>query len=126
MANMSEKHRLKVKQLRQTILDIRKGAFLYQQKEAKNIDFTKYNLAQINEITDVLESTRDSVDIVDRRIQRRTIPLKGPGRPKVPARDAVKVQIMETYFGAYDRVAEGFFNLLGKNSAYPLISATKP
>jgi transposase len=108
---MSKKRKLTVKQLRQTITSIRKGTFLYQQKEQKKIDFTKYNLAQINEITDVLESIRDIVNLADQRIQQRSTPVKGPGRPKVPARDVVKVQLIETFFGASDRVAEGFFNL---------------
>jgi hypothetical protein len=111
MANMSEKHRFKVKQLRQTIRGIRKGTFFYHTKESKQIDFAKYNLAQVNEIADVLECIRDSVDLADQRIQQRTIPLKRPGRPKVPAKDVAKVQLMETYFGASDRIAEGFFNL---------------
>lgn len=111
MANMAEKRRLKVKELRQTILDIRKGTFLYKQKDPKKIDFPKYNLAQINELTDVLDSMRDTVDLADRKIEQRTNPTKGPGRPKVPAKDVLKVQLMETYFGISDRIAEGFFNL---------------
>ena len=57
MANMSEKRKLKVKDLRQTILNIRTHTFPYKQKDPNKIDFTKYNLAQINEITDVLEYT---------------------------------------------------------------------
>jgi transposase len=111
---MSAKHKLKVKDLRQTIINIRTHSFPYKQKEHNKTDFTKYNLAQINEITDILESIRDTVDLADQRIQQRTIPLKGPGRPRVPTKDVLKVQLMETYFGISDRLAEGFFNLFSE------------
>jgi len=99
------------KKLRQTILDIRNKTYPYKNKQLKKIDFTKYNLAQINEITDVLQSIRNIVDLADQRIQQRDPPQKGPGRPKAPPKDVVKVQLLETYFGISDRVAEGFFNL---------------
>lgn len=109
--SMSTKQRLKVKDLQQTILNIRTHNFPYKQKETNKTDFTKYNLAQINEITDILENIRDTVDLADQRIHQKTLPPKGPGRPKVPAKDVLKVQLMETYFGVSDRIAEGFFNL---------------
>jgi transposase len=108
---MPTKRRLKVNNLRQTILNIRTHSFPYKQKEPNKVDFTKYNIAQINEITDILENIRNIVDQADQRIQQRTVPLKGPGRPKVPAKDVLKVQLMETYFGISDRLAEGYFNL---------------
>jgi transposase len=108
---MSAKSRLTVKQLRETVSNIRKREFPYKEKEPKKVDFTKYNVAQINEVTDVLESIRDIVDIADKRIKQRTTPLKRPGRPPAPSKDIVKVQLMESYFGVSDRVAEGFFKL---------------
>ncbi len=82
MANLTTKHKLKVKDLRQTILTIRTHTFPYTPKEPNKLDFTKYNRAQINEITDVLESIRDTVDLADQRIKQKTEPIKGPGRPR--------------------------------------------
>jgi transposase len=114
---MQSKHKLKVKDLRQTILNIRTHTYPYKQKEPNKIDFTKYNLAQINEITDILEGIRGIVDLADQRIQQRTLPSKGPGRPKAPPKDVLKVQLMETYFGVSDRVAEGFFKLFREKLA---------
>ena len=109
---MSTKRRLTVKQLRETVLSIRKGKFPYTEKEPKKLDFTKYNTAQINEIADVLETIRDIVDLSNQRIQQRTADApKGPGRPSAPIKDVVKVQLMETYFGVSDRVSEGFLRL---------------
>jgi transposase len=111
MPNTPTKHKLKVKDLRQTILCIRTHTYPYKQKEPNKTDFTKYNIAQINEITDILEAIRDTVDLADQRIQQKTNPIKGPGRPRVPAKDVLKVLLMETYFGISDRIAEGYFNL---------------
>jgi hypothetical protein len=119
VASIPAKRKLKVQNLRQTILNIRTHSFSYKQKEPNKVDFTKYNIAQINEITDVLESIQDTVDHADRRIQQRTVPLRGPGRPRVPAKDVLKVQLMETYFGVSDRVSEGFFNLFREKLGIP-------
>ena len=70
---MPAKHRLTVKKLQETILNIRKGKFPYKEKEPKKLDFTKYNQAQINEIADVLETMRDIVDLSNQRIQQRIV-----------------------------------------------------
>jgi predicted house-cleaning noncanonical NTP pyrophosphatase (MazG superfamily) len=67
---MSGKRKLSVKELRETITHVRKGEFLYKEKEQKKIDFAKYNTAQINEIADVLETIRDIVDAADQRLQK--------------------------------------------------------
>ncbi len=110
---MTEKRRLSVKELRETVSRIRKGEFPYKEKEQKKIDFAKYNTAQINEIANVLETIRDIVDAADQRLQKTSEPTlpRGPGRPLTPTKDVVKVQLMESYFGVSDRVAEGFLRL---------------
>ena len=116
---MSTKHRKTVKELRETIIHIRKGEFPYKEKEQKKIDFAKYNTVQINEIADVLEIIRDIVDTADQRLQKTSEPTlpRGPGRPLTPTKDIVKVQLMESYFGVSDRVAEGFLRLFREKLA---------
>ena len=106
------------KKLHQTILSIRNKTHPYQNKQPKKIDFTKYNPAQINEITNVLQTIQTITDQADQRIQQKTPPTqKRPGRPKAPPKDIVKVQLMETYFAISDRIAEGFFNLFREKLA---------
>jgi hypothetical protein len=78
---MSEKHRLTVKKLRETVSKVRKRTFPYKEKEPAKIDFSKYNAAQISEVADVLNSIRDTVNLAALRIQQRTQANKGPGRP---------------------------------------------
>lgn len=107
---MSTKHRKTVKELRETVSRVRKGEFPYQEKEPKKIDFALYNQAQINEIADMLETIRNMVDAADKRTQK-TLQSKGPGRPSAPAKDIVKVLLMQSYFGVSNRVAQGFLKL---------------
>jgi len=108
---MSTNHKLTPKKLQETISQIRKGEFPYKTKEQKKVDFTKYNIAQINEIADVLETIRNIVDQAYQRLQDSNIIKKGPGRPSIPIKDVVKVALMESYFGVSDRVSEGFLRL---------------
>ena len=107
---MSTKHRKTVKELRETVSRVRKGEFPYQEKEPKKIDFALYNQAQINEIADMLETIRNMVDAANKRTQK-TLQSKGPGRPSAPAKDIVKVLLMQSYFGVSNRVAQGFLKL---------------
>ena len=53
---------------------------------------------------------RDTVETASARLQRVQSP-KGPGRPKTPIEDIVKVLLMQSYFGVSNRVAEGFLRL---------------
>jgi len=108
---MSEKHRLTVKKLQETITSVRKGTFPYRQKTPKKLNFSNYNEAQINETVDFLETMRDIVDLAFHRLQEKADSQKGPGRPAACIRDVVKVQFMEAYFGASDRVSQGFLRM---------------
>ena len=108
---MSEKRRLTVKKLQETVSSVRKGTFPYKEKEPKKIDFKKYNEAQINEIVDFLEAMRDIVDLADLRLQEKAAVQRGPGRPPTSIKDVVKAQLMESYFGVSDRVSQGFQRL---------------
>ena len=47
------------------------GTFTYDEKEAKEIDWTAYDRAQINEINDVLKAIRDVVDQAVKNLNMR-------------------------------------------------------
>ncbi len=65
--------KLREEELRKIVSSVRQGDFLYQKKEDKEIDFVKYNKAQINEISDVLEMIRDVVNTASKRLQKTMI-----------------------------------------------------
>ncbi|MCL2431815.1 MAG: hypothetical protein LBH74_07750 [Nitrososphaerota archaeon] len=89
---MSEKQkRLTVKKLQETITNVRKGTFPYKQKTPKKLNFSNYNDAQINETVDFLEAMQDIVDLACQRLQQKTDPQKGPGKPAICIKDVVKV-----------------------------------
>lgn len=105
-----EHRRENEEKLREIVSRVRKGDWPYEEKEEKEIDFAKYNKAQINEINDVLEMIRDTVDTAYAR-RRKVEVSKGPGQPPIPIDDIVKVLLMQSYFGVSNRVAEGFLRL---------------
>lgn len=113
--------RLSTEELREVVSRVRNKTFPYEERNEKEIDFTKYNRAQINEIADVLEMIRDVVNAASARLQKDSA-VKGPGQPPVPIDDVVKVLLMQSYFGVSNRVAEGFARLfrekLGLNSEF--------
>lgn len=100
----------KEERLREIVSQVRSGDFSYEEKEENEINFAKYNKAQINEIADVLDMIRDIVETASQRLQKVRV-SKGPGRPPTPSEDIVKVLLMQSYFGISNRVAEGFLRL---------------
>ena len=105
-----EHKREREEKLREIVSQVRAGEFSYEEKEGKEINFASYNKAQINEIADVLDMIRDTVEIASARLHKVPIP-KGPGQPPKPIEDVVKVLLMQSYFGVSNRVAEGFLRL---------------
>ncbi len=82
--------------------------FKYIPKEEKQIDWTKYDQAQINEINNMLLLIRDTVDEASRRLKIEEIPdKKERGRPPKPPQDLAKAVLMQQYFGGSNRVTEG-------------------
>jgi hypothetical protein len=83
--------RIKADDLRDLIKSIRDGSYQYEKRETKEINWSSYDRAQINEIADVLETIRDVVNLASSRIKEKRA---GPGRPSVPESDIVKVLLM--------------------------------
>ena len=63
--------RLNQEELREIVSRVRDGTFPYEEKAAKEIDFAKYNRAQINEIADVLDMMREVVDTAFGRLSKK-------------------------------------------------------
>ena len=83
--------------------------YQYASKEQKQIDWTSYDEAQVNEINDMLLLIRDSVDKAERNLGLDEAPDNvGPGRPKNSASDEAKVILMQQYFCVSNRVAAGY------------------
>ena len=86
--------------------------FKYTPKEEKEIDWAKYDKAQINEINNTLLLIRDMVDEACRRLKIEEVPKKKDrGRPSKPPGDLAKAVLMQQYFGVSNRVTEGLVNL---------------
>jgi len=110
-------------QLRKIIKKIRDGTFEYQQRDLQKRNWTIYDQAQINELADFIENTREVVDEAIRRIEERAHHEKRyPGRPPIDPANIAKVLILQEYISAPNRVAEGLLRLfrekLGINSHF--------
>lgn len=103
------------KELRSIISKIREGTFEYVSRDEKKTNWTKYDQAQIHEMSDFLNNIRDLVDKAKIRIMERTAPnIKKVGRPPTDPFDIVKVLLLQTYTGSPNRVAEGLLLLFGE------------
>jgi len=98
--------------LRSIIGSVRDGSFEYDERQPPKTNWSMYDRAQIGEVTLYLENIRDLVDEAERRINDRSPPKKrGPGRPPVNSADIAKALLMQSYFGAPNRVAQGLLDL---------------
>jgi len=103
------------KELRDIISRIREGTFEYESRDEKKTNWTKYNQAQIHEMSDFLNNIRDLVGKAKIRIMGPTAPdIKKVGRPPIDPFDIVKVLLLQTYTGSPNRVAEGLLLLFGE------------
>lgn len=98
------------KALKQLLSSIDEGEFKYQKKEEERINWTSYDCAQINEISDMLRNIRDTVDYVCIELEIDSKP-KSKGRPPVHPGDVTKAVLMQQYFSAANRVTEGLLRL---------------
>lgn len=97
--------------LQRAIQAIQGGEFPYEDKPAEPIDWTAYDQAQINEVNDVLCEIRDTVDRVWARLDPDTDEPTGPGRPPTPPPAVAKALLVQQYFEASNRQAEGLVKL---------------
>jgi len=63
-------------ELRDLIKNVRDGTFEYNNRDKSEINWAKYDYAQIKEMADYLNNIRDIVNEADNRIRSRTIPDK--------------------------------------------------
>lgn len=99
-------------ELRELVKKVRNGTFEYKNREKTEINWVKYDSAQIKEMADYLNNLRDIVDEADNRVRSRTIPEKrGPGKPETNPADIAKMLLLQTYTESPNRVAEGLLLL---------------
>ena len=98
--------------LQNIVTAVRNGTFKYEGKPKKSIDWASYNEAQLNELADMLQIIKESVDTAVERIHsHEDVKPKGSGRPPVPDGDIAKVLLLQGYFGVSDRVAGGLLKV---------------
>ena len=99
-------------ELRDLIKNVRDGTFEYENRDKSEINWAKYDYAQIKEMADYLNNIRDIVNEADNRIRSRTIHEKrGPGKPETNPADIAKLLLLQTYTESPNRVAEGLLFL---------------
>jgi transposase len=99
-------------ELRDLVKKVRDGTFEYKNRDKSEINWVKYDYAQIKEMADYLNNIRDIVNEADNRIKSRTIPDKrGPGKPETNPADIAKLLLLQTYTESPNRVAEGLLFL---------------
>lgn len=104
--------RLWSRDLQNIVSAVRSGTFEYKEKEGKLIDWSKYDAAQVNEITDILQMINDAVDAAyGRVISREPKKKRPPGKPLIPADDIAKIMLLQCYFGFSNRVSAGFLKI---------------
>jgi transposase len=107
--------RLWSRDLQNIVTAVRNKTFVYEEKEEKPIDWRMYNLAQVNELADMLEIIKHAVDIAEVRITPRPghhIMARFPGRPRTISESAVvKLMLLQTYFGLSNRISGGMLRV---------------
>jgi len=83
------------------------GWLKYEPREKKDIDFSKYTIAQVNEINNVLLLIKRIIDEAYRSLPD----MYETGRPPKSACDKAKAVMVQQFFQCSNRVAEGFVKL---------------
>ena len=97
----------KQRKLDELIRELKAKEFKYVPREEREIDWSKYDEAQLNEINDMLLMIRDTVDEAALRLGIKGARFEGPGRPPYPPEDLAKAILMQQYFGVANRGAAG-------------------
>lgn len=94
------------------VAQLKTDQFKYTPKEHKPIDWASYDQAQVNEINDMLNLTRDIIDQAASNLNLEEAPKHAvPGRPRNSPADEAKVIMMAQYFCVSNRVAQGYMLL---------------
>lgn len=97
----------KQQKLDELIRELKDKEFKYIPREEREIDWSKYDEAQIHEINNMLLMIRDTVDAAALRLGIKEAKFEGPGRPPYPPEDLAKVVLMQQYFCVANRTAAG-------------------
>jgi transposase len=97
----------KQRKLDELIKELKDRKFKYIPREEREIDWSKYDEAQLNEINDMLLMIRDIVEEAAARLGLKDVRFEGPGRPPYPPEDLAKAVLMQQYFGVANRGAAG-------------------
>lgn len=97
----------KQRKLDEIIKELKDKEFKYIPREEREIDWSKYDEAQLNEINDMLLMIRDTVDEAALRLGIKEAKFEGPGRPLYPPEDLAKAIPMQQYFCVVNRMAAG-------------------
>lgn len=97
----------KQRKLDELIKELKDKEFKYIPREEREIDWSKYDEAQLNEINDMLLMIRDTVDEAAIRLGFKGAKFEGPGRPPYPPEDLAKAVLMQQYFDVANRGAAG-------------------
>jgi transposase len=97
----------KQRKLDELIKELKDKEFKYIPREEREIDWSSYDEAQLNEINDMLLMIRDTVDEAAMRLGIRGAKFEGPGRPPYPPEDLAKAILLQQFFCAANRMAAG-------------------
>jgi transposase len=89
------------------IRELKEKEFKYIPREEREINWSKYDEAQLNEINDMLLMIRDTVDAAALRLGIKEAKFEGPGRPPYPPEDLAKAILIQQYFDVANRGTAG-------------------
>ena len=113
------RHQHTKKELRELVSSVRDGTFHYEGKPRRSLDWSSYDEAQIKEVSDMLLLIKRFVEVASGRIPPEEYHNRGRrGRPiTYPPSDVAKALLLQSYFGASNRVAAGLVDLFKEKLA---------
>jgi len=115
----------KQRKLNEFIKELKDKEFKYIPREEREINWFKYDEAQLNEINDMLLMIRDTIDEAALRLGIKDAKFEGPGRPPYPPEDLAKAVLMQQYFGVANRGAAGLVLLFKEKMGIKQASSYK-
>jgi len=97
----------KQRKLDELIKELKDKEFKYIPREEREIDWSSYDEAQLNEINDMLLMIRNTVNEAATRLGIRGAKFEGPGRPPHPPEDLAKAILIQQYFCVANRMTAG-------------------